>query len=154
MLWGLFIQGRSMKRAELLLGLLSALIMSGCGSSKGKDPWDTVYPAKGIVTYKGKPVADAEIALFPQGTSIPDTIRPRAKTSEDGTFVVWTNQPGDGAPAGSYKITVVHYPFGEKNGVAFVKPNDLPAKYSRLQSTDLVAEIGQKETEIPPIELK
>src|SRR5262245_23797280 len=125
-----------MKRAAMLLGLLSAPVLTGCG--KAKEPWETAYPAKGVLTYKGKPVANAEIAFFPQGTSMPDSVRPRAKTNDEGAFVVWTYQPGDGAPAGNYKVTIVHHSVTEKNGVGITLPNDLPPKYSRVQSTDLV----------------
>ena len=152
MLTGLFIRSRLAARAAVMLGLLSAPVMSGCGNAK--QPWDTVYPAKGVVTYKSKPIINAEVALFPQNDSIPESIRPRAKTTENGEFVVWTNQPGDGAPAGKYKVTVVHNDVIEKNGVVVTKPNDLPPKYSTVQTTDLVVEIGQNQTDIPPIELK
>ena len=152
MVSGLFTRARLTKRAGILLGLMLAPLLSGCGQAK--QAWDTAYPAKGVVKYKGVPVADAEVALFPQGTSMPDTVRPRAKTAEDGSFVVWTYKPGDGAPVGNYKVTVVHHKLVEKKGVAIVQPNDLPPKYATVQSTDLVAEIGPKETEIPPIELK
>jgi len=113
-----------------------------------------VYPAKGVVTYKGKPVANAEIALFPVDEAIPEVVRPRAKTAANGEFVVWTYEVGDGAPAGNYKATVVHNEVVEVKNVAVTKPNDLPAKYSKLQTTDLVVEIAQGETEIPTIELR
>ena len=152
MLSGFFSKYRSTNKAVVLWGLLLAPSLWGCG--KQKQPWETVYPAKGVVTFKGVPVADAEIALFPADDSMPDTVRPRAKTSEDGEFIVWTYQEGDGAPAGNYKATVVHHKVEITKDVAVTKPNDLPAKYSKLQTTDLVVEIGEGETEIPPFELQ
>jgi len=149
---GLQIQSRLPGRLIMLLGVSWALLLSGCG--KQKQTWETVYPARGTVTYKGQPVANAEIAFFPQDDSMPETIRPRAKTTEDGEFVVWTYQQGDGAPAGNYKVTVVHHNIVEVRDVLVTRPNDLPPKYARLQTTDLVAEIGEGETELPPFELQ
>lgn len=149
---GLLTRSRTSGQVALLGALLLTPLLSGCG--KQKQPWETVYPAKGIVTFKGKPIANAEIALFPQGDSMPDTVRPKGKTTEAGEFVVWTYQQGDGAPAGNYKVTVVHHDVVEQRDVLITKPNDLPRKYATLETTDLEVVIGQNETEIPPIDLK
>lgn len=147
-----FIRSGWTKGTAVLLGLSLAPMISGCG--KGKEPWETAYPTKGVVKLNGAPVANAEIALFPEGKDIPDSVRPRALTNEDGTFSVWTYEKGDGAPAGKYKVTVVHNRIIEKNGVPLIQPNDLPPKYALVQTTDLVAEIGKPATELPPIELQ
>lgn len=145
-------QGAIAGRVWLLGGLLLASSAWGCGNQKAS--WETVYPAKGVLTYRGKPVPNAEIALFPVDESFPDVVRPRAKTTDKGEFVVWTYQPGDGAPAGDYKATVVRNQVVEIRNVAVTKPNDLPPKYSKLQSTDLIIKISQNDTQIPPIELR
>lgn len=152
MLSGYFIQSRFIRQVVFLSGLLIAISSGGCG--KQKKPWDKAYPAKGSLTFQGKPVADAEIALFPEDTAFPETVRPKAKTNENGEFVVWTYQAGDGAPAGKYKATVVHHRVDVVNDVVVTRPNDLPPKYSRLQTTDLVVEVSQGTTELPPFELK
>lgn len=152
MLSGQFFRNRLTRNAAVILGLSFAPVISGCG--KAKEPWKTAYPARGVVKFQGNPVANAEIAFFPQGKDVPDSVRPRALTGDDGSFVVWTYEKGDGAPAGNYKVTVVHNKLVEKNGVAVMQPNDLPPKYALVQTTDLVAEIGKQETELPPIELQ
>lgn len=152
MLRGLFFKSRLIRRVIVLCGLLLAPGLWGCGMQK--QPWEKVYPAKGVVIYKGNPVADAEISLFPEDSSFPDSIRPRAKTTENGEFVVWTNQPGDGAPAGIYKAVVVHHEIVSSEHSMASNPNDLPAKYSRRDTTDLYVQIDEKETEIPPLELE
>jgi hypothetical protein len=148
----LFNSSRPSERAAVLSALLVTPLLWGCGQQKQQ--WETTYPAKGLVTYKGVPIANAEIALFPQDDTVPETVRPRAITSEDGEFVVWTYEKGDGAPAGNYKATVVHHEVVESKGVMATKPNDLPRKYATVQSTDLLVEIGEGETEIPPFELQ
>jgi hypothetical protein len=132
-------------------GLMLTLTVAGCGSAS---PWETVYPASGKVTFKGRPVIDAEISLFPEDGAAPETVRPRAKTADDGAFAVWTYERGDGAPAGRYKATIVHHEIVVSNGAMGVKPNSLPKKYSRPDTTDLVVEISQGQTEIPTIELR
>ncbi len=123
-----------------LCGLV--LVFSLCGCGKQKQPWEEVYAVEGVVTHKGKPVAGADISLFPQAEWFPDSIRPRAKSNEDGSFVLWTYERGDGAPAGSYKVVVVHHEIVESKGVANTKPNDLPPQYSRVATTDLIVEIN------------
>jgi len=138
-------------KAAAVGGLLFVVAASGCGI---RNPWETVYPASGKVTFKGKPVANAEIALFPEDSAAPDTVRPRAKTTDDGAFAVWTYERGDGAPAGRYKATIVHHEVVVTNGAVGAKPNNLPKKYATPQTTDLVLEIAQGQSELPTIELR
>ncbi|MBX3439216.1 MAG: hypothetical protein KF861_17125 [Planctomycetaceae bacterium] len=144
---------RSSSAAAALCGSFLTLMMAGCGGS-APPPWETVYPATGVVTYRGKPVANADIVLFPQDETFPDTVRPRAKSTEDGTFSVWTWQRGDGAPAGNYKATIVHNEIVISNGAMGAKPNDLPRKYSQPDTTDLIVRIDPESNQIPPLELK
>jgi len=132
--------------------VLLASTLSGC--SKGKDPWDTTYPVSGKVTLKGRPVADADLVFFPEDDSFPGTVRPKAKSAEDGTFVVWTYAQGDGAPAGSYKVTVVHHEVSVSKDTIVAKPNDLPNKYSKLDTTDLKVQIAAAQNDIPPFDLR
>jgi hypothetical protein len=146
------IRYRSTARATFLSGLLLTPALWGCG--KQQEPWEKVFPARGVVTYKGNPLAGAELAFFPEDESIPDSVRPRARTTADGGFVVWTYEQGDGAPAGSYKVTVVHHEVGVSNDIIVAKPNHLPAKYSRRESTNLHVEIDEGETELEPLDLQ
>lgn len=143
---------RSRNSVIVLCGFLMTLGLTGCGGSNSA-PWETVYPVAGTVTYQGKPVANADVMLFPQDDSFPATVRPRAKSGADGTFQVWTWQRGDGAPAGSYKVTVVHHEIVVSNGAMGAKPNDLPKKYASPDTTDWVVQIAEEETTIPPFEL-
>ncbi|MEO8272338.1 MAG: hypothetical protein ABI557_21700 [Aureliella sp.] len=117
-------------------------------------PWETTHPAVGTVTLKGRPVANADLAFFPEDERFPTLVRPRAKSTEDGKFVVWTYAQGDGAPAGSYKVTVIHNEVGISKDTIVAKPNDLPKKYSNLQATDIVVNIEEGQNEIPPIDLR
>jgi len=55
---------------------------------------------------------------------------------------------------GSYKVTVIHNEVSVSKGTIVAKPNDLPAKYSRLDSTDIIVRIEPGQNELPPIDLK
>jgi hypothetical protein len=135
-----------------LTPLLLAAILSLTGCSKTSS-WDKTYPVTGRLSYKGKPLSDAELAFFPTDPDAPDTVRPKAKSSEDGSFVVWTYQRGDGAPAGRYKVTVVHHSVAVSKDTLVAKPNDLPGKYARRDTTDLQIEVQKGVNEIPPFQL-
>ena len=130
--------------------LLGSALLTGCG--KAKEPWEVVYPAKGIVKYDGKPLDRAVITLIPQDPDIPETLRPTASTKEDGTFEVGTYSKSDGAPEGKYKVIVLHYPIIGKKESPASGPNDLPRKYSKPETTDLIVEVAGP-TEFKPFEL-
>lgn len=132
-------------------GLMFATLFAGCAKS---EPWETTQPAVGKITLKGRPIANADLAFFPEDDAFPTAVRPRAKSTEDGKFIVWTYTQGDGVPAGSYKVTVVHHEVGVSKNTIIAKPNDLPKKYSTLQTTDIVVKIADGQNEIPTIDLR
>jgi hypothetical protein len=130
---------------KFLVLLSMAGLIAGCG--KAKQPWEKIYPAKGIVNYKGEPIAGALITLIPQEADYPETVRPTATSKEDGTFEL-------GAPAGEYKAIVLRYPVVGPKESPSPGPNDLPKKYAKAETTDLTFSIDAGNTEIPPFELQ
>lgn len=141
----------SLVRLGILCGALVAPALSGC--SGGKEPWETTYPVSGVVTYNGKPVANADISFFPEDQSFPDVVRPKAKSGEDGTFVISTFGGGDGAPAGNYKVTIVRHEIAVSKDTIVAKPNDLPNKYSKRDTTDLAVQVEASPNNLAPFEL-
>ncbi len=139
---------------ELRWLYLSILVCCGVAGCAPSNPWDTPYPATGSVTFKGKAVENAELTLFPTDPKAPETVRPRARTTADGKFVVTTYQEGDGAPVGQYKVTIIHNEVAVSKDTIVAKPNDLPVKYSKLESTDLNVTIVAGKNEIPAFELR
>lgn len=139
---------------SLYLGILFSVCSSLLGCGKGKEPWEKVYPVHGIVNLDGKPVGGASITLVPQDKAVPDSVRPTATSSWDGTFELGTYGTGDGAPAGIYKAVVVRFPVIGPPSSPAPGPNDLPAKYARPDTTDLSVQIKEGETDLPPLELK
>lgn len=140
--------------ASVIFVMCSLLLVSFFGCAPAKDPWEVTYPASGTVTFKGRPVVDAELAFFPEDPSVPESVRPKAKSTEGGKFEVWTYAQGDGAPAGSYKVTIVHHEIAVSKDTIVAKPNDLPAKFSKRDTTDIKVNIVEGKNELPAIELK
>ena len=130
------------------------LALSGCGETKM--PWETVYKAEGRVTLDGKPVSGAQVYLYPTSSEFPEEIRPTATTDQDGKFVLGTNSIDDGAPAGEYKATVLWYKLVDKGGGAVRGPNALPVKYSKPETSQLIATIAEspETTTLPTFELR
>jgi hypothetical protein len=129
-----------------------AVMFAGCG--KAQQPWEQVYPASGVVKFQGQPLAGAVVTLIPQDREFPSTVRPTAVTDEEGAFELGTYSTADGAPAGDYKVLVLHYPVVGTAENPFAGPNDLPPQYAKAETTTLKVTIEEEETELPPLELE
>lgn len=94
-----------MRTTDLLrLAAVAAAVgaVAGCGS--GRPP---TYPAAGTVTAGGKPARGAVVTLIPADARKPPlTSYPRGEVGADGRYTLTTFSPGDGAPAGAYKVTL------------------------------------------------
>lgn len=76
----------------------------GCGSESGRVP---IHPTKGTVTAAdGAPAEGALVFLHPV-TPNGGPNRPNGRVAADGSFTVTSYEPGDGAPAGDYDMTIV-----------------------------------------------
>jgi hypothetical protein len=80
------------------------LLVAGCGGGGAPVP---LHPASGTVQVDGKPTAGVIVRLYP-ADALDDIDRPQpfATTGEDGTFRLGTFEKEDGAPAGTYKVTL------------------------------------------------
>src|SRR5262249_46326449 len=99
--------------------MLASLASASC--SKNGDP---LYPVRGQVLFKGKPVSEALVILHRLDEPDPDTVKPRALTGPDGSFAIFTNEAGDGAPAGKYVVTIL----GKKKPGSPVRTTRKPEK--------------------------
>ncbi|MGE5191630.1 MAG: BON domain-containing protein [Deltaproteobacteria bacterium] len=114
-----------------------------------------VYPLTGKLLVDGQPAAGAAIVLHPQDPSL--SARPRATVQEDGSIVVTTYEPGDGAPAGEYKATIEwrRASNGQEGGAdELPPPNVLPPAYANAGTTPLKVTVEEGETEFPQIQFK
>jgi hypothetical protein len=84
-------------------------VAAAAGLAGGCTPTSpTLYPVSGRVLVDGKPAARAMVALHPTGSSTATPQRlPVGLTDADGAFRLTTNLCGDGAPPGTYAVTVV-----------------------------------------------
>jgi hypothetical protein len=77
-------------------GTWVVLSATGCGGQK-------LIPVKGIVSYDGKPLANASVTF---NTQEPRGRDAHGSTDANGAFHLSTFKPGDGALRGTYKVTV------------------------------------------------
>ncbi len=93
-----------LKCALRRIWLLSVFgLLLGCGGSSGPK----VYPAGGIVNYKGKPIAKINVLLSPTSSN---GMVAEGTTDETGKFILMTYKPGDGAMAGDYNVSFNYVP--------------------------------------------
>jgi hypothetical protein len=92
---------KSTVRALALVGL----VLSGCHGAPKDRP--ATFPVKGQVLFDGKPAAGARVRLHATtGGAALAKLCPHAEVAGDGSFVLTTFRTGDGAPAGSYALTL------------------------------------------------
>ncbi|MBS0263035.1 MAG: carboxypeptidase regulatory-like domain-containing protein [Planctomycetes bacterium] len=139
-------------RRWVWVALALPALVSGCG--KAQAPWEIVYPTSGVVKYQGKPLAGAVVTLIPLDKSVPDSVRPTAITDEEGGFEVGTYSSNDGAPAGEYKVLVLHFPTTGTPEYPQAGPNDLPAQFSRAETTPLKVTVDEEPTELKAFEIE
>ena len=60
----------------------------------------------GVVTYEGKPIDEAQVVFHPLDAMAAPDNRPLGITDEQGHFRLTTFEANDGAPTGTYKVTV------------------------------------------------
>jgi len=119
--------------------LAAALAIAGIGCSRSGLP-DTAR-VTGLVTYKGQPVAEAQVSFIPaQG-------RPAsAGTGADGRFELTTFRLKDGAVLGEHTVTIEKtVPVaGQENDPYAKRRSVIPEKYGSLKKSRLKATITAK----------
>lgn len=127
------------RETALLLLAFSGL---ACGNS-GQPP---VFPVQGQVLYHGRPVAHALVVFHPLEGAATGGVRPHGRTQEDGHFTLTSYQPGDGAPAGTYRVTVEQWLSSGRDDEP--PRNRLPARYAHPQTSGLTATVTEAPTEL------
>ncbi|HYT90322.1 MAG TPA: hypothetical protein VEL76_16565 [Gemmataceae bacterium] len=125
------------------LFLACALLSAGCGQQR---ELKEIYPVRGKVLFEGKSPQGARVVFHPAGNPDPRAILPHAEVGADGTFVMSTYNFEDGAPAGTYAVTVTHFQGGGPT-------NLLPARYDNPSTSGLQAIVQEQSTELPPVHL-
>jgi hypothetical protein len=137
-----------------------ACILVGCGGSGGpegpKIEKQKTVPVSGILTYKGKPVANAAVGYH----AIDGSVSARGTTDAAGTYTLtsYGNEPG--APPGKYKVTAAVAGTVEiEPGVLAPEPeggfkSPIPSKYASPKATDIIVEVKEEGKNEHIIDLK
>ncbi len=152
------------RKIPAMVCLMAGLV--GCGGGgdavggKGKEP---VYPVSGVVTYKGKAIANADVTF----TSESGNRGAFGRTNEEGKFKLSTFGVNDGAIAGKHTVTIVkakavaapakkeadtfspNYeppkPLTEADPAFHAPPagtSEIPAKYASVATSGLIAVVN------------
>jgi hypothetical protein len=133
-----------MPSSRLVFGVLVlgvALVASGCGQ---KFPRTAIV--RGKVTYKGKPVPNGTVNFIPAAGKDAS-----GEIQSDGSYTLTSYRPGDGAIPGKYSVVIVAM---QDNSTRLpedrspLPPPIVPVKYTSLATSDLKAEVEDKENTI------
>ena len=138
----------------VLCGLLLAA-MSGCGQAPAGDaPDGKLVSVKGQALFLDKPIPKATVTFHPLAVADKKAKTPFAVVQEDGTFLMTTYRPEDGAPAGEYSVTVSWFkPAKGTSADDGIGEELLPAKYQRPESSGLKVTVKADSSEAVVLKL-
>ncbi|WP_437188043.1 hypothetical protein SH668x_001465 [Planctomicrobium sp. SH668] len=127
-------------RSLFAVATVSGALMAGCGGGSTPDGVPTVK-ATVVVTVDGKPVdGKIDLRLTPP-TVVEKVSMVRGAKQPDGKYVLETYRPGDGAPPGTYNVSLASGDMADFSvKVPSIEPASLevPAKGGELK-LDLVS---------------
>jgi hypothetical protein len=130
------------------LVVLCATLICGCSN---KDAWKAQpQPTKGKLMINGKPATGATVIFHADKHVDVRHTEPWGRVQEDGTFVLRSYAPGDGAPEGNYKATIVW----RFNPDLPEFTDRLNSAYADVNQSQLNFTIKKGNNELPPIDLK
>ena len=119
-----------------MLALLTLWSAPGCGGPAELRGAPT-FPVKGKVTYRGKPLTQGSVTFEPDGAGK----EANGPIQPDGTFILTTYKPGDGAVAGLHRVAIA---FAGKS---------IPIRYAHVSSSRIEVQVTEGTTDYP-IDLK
>ena len=133
------------QRWLLVSGVL--ICVSGCGSNGNRVP---VFEVEGSVVVDGQPAQHAQVYFHPEDKS--QKLFPHGEVDENGTFQLSTYEMNDGAPVGSYLVTIVWQdpPPPGSSIDAPRGPDKLEGMYADKKSSQLRVEIKPQSNQLEP----
>jgi hypothetical protein len=140
---------RSLSLASAAAFLLGGSLFVGCSDKSYVEV--AVHPVKGTLHTQGEPLYGAYLTFHPQGdVGMTKGNKPFARVEQDGSFQVTTYDTSDGAPAGSYAVTIYWPEDPESRGFS---PDRLKEKFANPEKPAFEISIGDESTQLPPWEL-
>lgn len=164
------VEGASMPRCyrwwewvarSVVVALVAVATCTGCGdsSSAGNKP---VFPTQGTVTYLGQGAAGVVVTLHPSGANDPAAIYPHGTTDASGAFQLTSYVLNDGAPVGTYQVSLKwpdtsyqpRTPEERENMLMGERPDRFRGRYLNPATSNLTVTITEGENQLPPFDLR
>ena len=108
--------------------LVVAVSVSLCSCGQKGPSRQKTYPVTGKVTVDGKGVANVKVvAKAKEAGDAKLPVLPQAITKDDGSFSLFSYEPGDGVPAGEYVLT---FTWQDLDGLRYSGPDKLKKRYA------------------------
>src|SRR5436309_1736724 len=117
--------------------LIAAIVLSLVSCGDAKRP----YPVSGKVLFREEPAEGAVVTFVPLDANDAKSFRPSAVVRPDGTFRLSTRGTFDGAPTGSYAVTIIYLSPVKMVDDQNAGPDLLEGRYSDPKTTPLRAEV-------------
>ena len=140
------VQGNKWRWVALASAVL--FFLSGCSGSDNRPP---TFPVSGKLLINGQAAAGAKIALHAVSDPQLKGLEPHAIVGTDGSFQLTTFRSNDGAPAGTYTMTV-KWPSPPKPGQE-QGPDWLQGRYAHPENPARQVEIVAGANDLGVIEL-
>ncbi len=147
------------KRVPAIGLTICAFLFTGCDDAR---TWLPLNPVTGHVFADGRPLAGAAVVFYPVGGSDAlQDLRPRGVTNSEGQFQLQTYLPGDGAPAGEFKVAITWHgePLPEdsedqRHDAGNLRRNLLVKSFAEPASTPLRVTISNRENTLEPFQVE
>jgi hypothetical protein len=107
---------------------------------------------RGKVLLNGEPAVGALVVFHPKVEQELKE-RPSGRVADDGSYLLSTFREGDGAPPGTYTVTLSTSLSRTEMKKGFSKENQFPKKYGDPKTSPLTATVQAAPTEIPLFEI-
>ena len=108
--------------------LIVALCLSLCSCGPKGLVRQKTYPVTGKVTVDGKAVAHVKVIARAKEAGDPKfPILPQGITNDDGSFELFSYEPGDGIPSGEYALA---FTWQDLDGLRYAGPDKLRNRYA------------------------
>jgi 5-hydroxyisourate hydrolase-like protein (transthyretin family) len=139
----------------LRIGLILPAVLAVCSAGCSKDGDIAVHPVHGQVLLDGKPLAQAIVTFHAQAGSA-HKLSPSAQTDAEGRFELTSFQTGDGAPEGTYAVTLTCFRAAAGRKVSEGDEsarNVVPVRYANPATSKLTAVVKPGENELEPFKV-